>query len=447
MKLRSILLLLAVIAINSSGLALAKENNRPYSFSSARKTGQIDAVTVQLEVGGDVKDVVGGKEDREKMSVRCSLAYDEKTLLTPGDGQNQWRSVRHYRKVETVVNIGKEQFKPALRPERTLVAAEIGEQKSALFSPRGPLTREELDLLDLQGNSLLLDALLPEKPVAAGESWKPAEKILAQLLGLDEIGQSDVQCSLKSVAKEAAGDIARFEIAGKLSGAVLGVTSEIEILGKFRFDMRRNRIDWLGLLIKEQRQSSPVTDGLDTTAKLSVAIVPADQVPELSDDGLKDVQLQSTPELLQLSHASKDGGWEIAYDREWNINRNMQDKIVMRRIERGDQIAQCNLSSLQKREPDKVVALEEFQEDIKKALDKDFKEFVEAAQSVDPAGRRVLRVVARGTASDLPIRWIYYHLADRQGRQAAFVFTVEEKFVERFDGADQKLVQSLKFME
>ena len=68
-------------------------------------------------------------------------------------------------------------------------------------------------------------------------------------------------------------------------------------------------------------------------------------------------------------------------------------------------------------------------------------------ERADAADRRVLRVAAGGTASELPFRWIFYQVADREGRQASLVFTVEEKFVERFGNADEKLLNSLRIGE
>ena len=54
---------------------------------------------------------------------------------------------------------------------------------------------------------------------------------------------------------------------------------------------------------------------------------------------------------------------------------------------------------------------------------------------------------SRGTVSEVPIRWIYYHVADQQGRQAVFAFVVEEKFYDRLGEKDQKLVDSFRFKE
>jgi hypothetical protein len=112
-----------------------------------------------------------------------------------------------------------------------------------------------------------------------------------------------------------------------------------------------------------------------------------------------------------------------------------------------DVVAQCNLSSLPKSDPAKLISLEAYQEELRAALGKNFGEFVEASESATPAKNRLLRVVIRGTASDLPMRWVYYHVADPQGRQAVFVVVVEEKLYDRLAGADKKLVDSFRFLE
>ena len=88
---------------------------------------------------------------------------------------------------------------------------------------------------------------------------------------------------------------------------------------------------------------------------------------------------------------------------------------------------------------------------MRQALGKSFGEFVEASESVDPAKYRVLRVVVHGVAhnksADVPIRWIYYHLADQQGHQAALTFIVQQEYLERFADADKPIVESLRFVE
>ena len=419
-------------------------NKAKHEFPNSRTLGQIDRVKVEWKVGGEVIDVVDKKEHREKLSVACNLDYEEKTLQVPTKAQDLSTSLRYYQQAEAAEMIGDRSFKPVLRSQRGLIAVRISSQKPLLFCPSGSLTREELELVDVQGNSLLMDRFLPDKPVAIGDAWQPSEELMAQLLGLDEVGQTDVKCEFMEITDE----VARFEMKGNVSGAADGVTASIELKARYRYDLKRKRIDWLGMVVRERRQTSPVSDGLDVTSQLQVIIVPAEGTSRLDESDSTDFALNPTAESTRLSHVSKEGGWELLYDRNWHVYRDQKDlaAAVLRRIEQGEMIAQCNVSALAPGEPDKLVSLEKYQEDIQHALGSDFKEFVEAGQTGDKANRRVLRVVVRGSASDLPIMWNYYHIADQQGRQMACVFTFEEKYADRLGKADREIIDSLRFV-
>ena len=279
-------------------------------------------------------------------------------------------------------------------------------------------------MIDILGNSLLLDDLLPEGPVAVGQTWKPADKVVAALLGLDAASRCDVQCVLKEVTDA----VARFELAGQVEGPVNDTTARIQLKGKYRFDLRTGRIDWFALLSKEDRGISQVADGFEVVVRLQMTITPEEPSPELAEAKLATVSdLEPTPERTQLCYQSPGSRWRIIHDRRWYLGSDDRDVAVLKRIDKGTLIGQCNASSLAQRDPDKLVSLEEFQEDVRQALGENFGEFVEASQSVNAAKHRVLRVVVHGVvhnkSADVPIRWIYYHVADQQGRQAALTFT------------------------
>jgi len=433
--------LLAVVATVASTVSAA-DAKPTFTLHSQRKPGQTDRVGVLLEAGGETTYLDEGKRKCEKMSVVCRLEYDEKTLETPANvdgvwGDGVWRSVRDYQKAAVVVKVGEVEFKPEIHPQRRLIGAQFTEQTLTLFSPAGPLARAELDAIDVPADSLLLDGLLPEKPVAVGDHWRHSKKLLCAMLGLDEVAESDVESTLKEVTKV----VARFELSGCVQGAIHGVSTKIELKGKYRFDRRSKRIDWLGMLLKEERESSFVDDGVDAVSRLQITIKPTPVPESLAEATLEKVALTPTEALTRLAYESNDG-WRCGFDRRW-YRRNL---AVFQMIDRGEMLAQCNISSLPRRDPEKLVSLEEFQADVRQALGESFGSFIEASQRVDPAGHRILRVVAHGKSSDLPIRWVYYHVADQQGRQAALTFTVEQKLVERFADADKPIVVSLRFV-
>jgi hypothetical protein len=415
---------------------------RTHVLCSGREVGAMDRIEARLVVGGDLTEAVDNKIQRMKMRVECDFSYDEKTLEVPTGSVDRARSARYYDKLDTVIKVDDAAIKPVLRPQRRLIGVEIELPKMTLFSPHGALTRDELDLIDVLANSLLLDRLLPEKPVAIGEAWKHPEELMVALLGLDAARQSDVQ----SVLKEVTGTVARMELSGRVEGATGGVSTEIELKAKYRFDLKNKRIDWLGLLVKEQRSIGHVKRGVDAVARFEVRISPKAGSPRLSDAALENLSLKPTAELSRLSHSSVEGGWQITHDYDWHVIGDHRELTILRRVDRGELIAQCNVSALPELGPGKQVTLTEFQEDVRKALGESFGEFVEAGQWGSEADYRVYRVVVRGEVSQLPIQWCYYLVANKEGRQVAFTFTVEQKLVESFDKADERLIRSFRFL-
>ena len=432
-----VVLFLATVATATA----AKE--KKHSFRSSRSLGALDHVVVLLEVGGDLTVSENNEVKGRKMSVVGNFSYDEKILHVPADPAGPLRSIRHYEKAEAVIKVDDGGFKPVLDDRRRLIGVKINKSQGVLFSPTGPLTQEELDLIDVLANSLLLDRLLPERPVAVGEHWRLSKELVTVLLGVDALNKSEVDCKLTEVTARAA----RFEISGQAEGATKGISSEIELKAKFRFDRRTRRIDWVGLLVKEHRDIGHVMQGLDGVARLQIRITPKAASAALAETALEDVVLEPTEALTRLVFRPPGGGWQFTHDRRWNINAAEHDLAIFRFIDRGEFVAQCNVSTLAKVKPGKQQTLETFQRDIQETLGKRFGEFVEAGQWADKNNYRVLRVVVRGLVSELPIHWHYYLVADEHGHQVALAFTVEGKLVERLGEADKELVSTLRFVD
>ncbi len=409
---------------------------------SARKAGQIDHIEVLLEVGGDVSDKADGKVNQEKMSVVCNLTYAERTLRPTADADHPAESVRYYEKAVAVVKVGKDGFKPTLRDARQLIATQYDGRKVTLFSPQGPLTREELEVIDILGNSLLLDDFLPGREVSAGDTWEHSPELLGALLGLEEVGQSKVESRLAELNERSA----LIHLKGNLAGAVNGVTTEVQLKAKYRFNRKTRRIDWFGLLVRERRKSSPVADGFDAVARVQLKITPKAEYAALSNDVVTSLKLDPAV-ASKLQHESSQGDWSVAHDRRWIITADRHDLTVLRMIDRGEYLAQCKVSPLPKTAAEQQITLEKFQEDVRRALGDSFGEFIEAGQGVNDANYRVYRIVARGKVADLPIQWSYYMLSDEHGHQVVLAFSVEGKLVEQFGQIDRELVADVRFLE
>ena len=93
-----------------------------------------------------------------------------------------------------------------------------------------------------------------------------------------------------------------------------------------------------------------------------------------------------------------------------------------------------------------LIAETNFQSDVEHVLGERLAHFDSAAERKTSSGLRLLKVVAAGTASDLPIEWRYYLAIDPEGRRVALTFTMESNLVDRFANADQIIVESLEML-
>lgn len=428
-----------LLAVACSAVTSSAET--AYNLTASLGPGSLQQVQAVVEVRGDLL-VEGGEGEPQKLPIVVSgkVAYDERLLAVQDDGLR--RSVRHYREAAAEIKVGQGLVTPQLNPERRILVAQIEAGEATLFSPLGPLTRDDLELVDIQGNSLALSGLLPQRAVRAGESWELDRGALAILLGLDTITRSDVRGSIEPPDDSTA----VLTLEGSLEGAAEGVVSKIEIKAKVNFDLTRRAVTWLAANFRERRDIGHGEPGFDVTARLRLAIAPQTHAEPLGDQALRDLPLSATAGALLLQLTPQKSFFRLIHDRRWRVLMDRHDLCVLRCVDRGDLLAQCNISELADAEPGKRLALEGFQAEVLDSLTSNAGQVTEASQETSDGGLRILRVQATGIASEIPIVWVFYHISNEQGRQAALSFTLASDAQERFAGGDRTLVETFEFL-
>jgi hypothetical protein len=245
---------------------------------------------------------------------------------------------------------------------------------------------------------------------------------------------------------EVEGDRARVEFQGQLVGHDDGVRTAMEIRGKLNVDLPTRAVRWLAVGIGENRNASPAGPALKAQARLRAVFEPADDAEELIDQRLEALDLAeqiANPGSLQLTYVSESAGFQIVHDRAWHPISERSGPVVLRRIEQGRVVAQCNISKLNRLPAGSELTLAQFEEEIRQALGTSFGSITESDASTTPQQLRQLRVTAGGTVSQVPIQWMYYHLNDDDGNRWSAVFTCEADRLEDFAGQDSALMNSL----
>lgn len=426
--------------------APAEGTSSKVALVSRRSADSIDRVEILLDVAGELK-LAEGQEgtapETQKMNTIAQLAYEEKTVAVAAAAGQATRAWRYYDRADVDIKVGQAAFAPRLRPSRRLIGVEVAQGKTILFSPQGTLLRDELDLLDVLGNSLLLEQLLPQGRVALGDRWEISSEIVAALLGVEQVEQSQAQATLADLTEAAA----RIELGGQLRGKTGGQRTAIRWKGRCRYDRSAARVDWFALSLHEDRARGVIGPGLDVVATLQVRIAPQ-KVPEhLTEDLLRGLAAEPSAELLRLSYVPPDGGWQLEHDRRWMLISEQGNTAVFRLADSGQYVAQCSIVASRAAEAGKEVSLAEFQDEIRQALGKNFGQFLRASQSPGPRGALCYRVEVEGMVAELPVKWLYAMLQEAEGRRAVLAFVIEGAMVERFGQADQELIAAFRLAD
>jgi hypothetical protein len=437
---------IALTAALAALLAASTFAKDTYDLRVIKDAGDLAKVRAQLEVTGTLRTKADGQEKQHSLSVSALMEYGEHRLSASGDGRS---SLRYYDKAEAKIRIDQGEHQPKLAAGRRLAAVYVTAEKARLFCPGGHLTRDELDLIDIPGNSAVLPLLLPRKEVQVSDKWPAPADALAMLLGIDAVSSTDVQCTLTEVTAPqiGSGRLAKVQFAGHVDGSAGGVATEIALKGNFDYDMKARRVARLDMQIEEDRAIGHVGPGLKVNCRVQLVAHPLKNSPQLMDDRTIRLARSPDPEALLLAYESADG-YRLLHSRQWHVVDQRENVTALRLIEGGELLAQCNIAPAKKdgSKPDQAgpQTLMAYQQEVKKALDKRFRKQLLAKETKTKTGLEAFIVVAEGEAQDVPVRWVYYLLTHASGKQVGLAFTLEPKHVERFGAAAEELVNTLR---
>jgi hypothetical protein len=377
---------------------------KPVMLKSSRKAGSTDLVETLLEVSGDVKQVDNEmKSVSDKMEVVAGFRYEERIDKFSADS-SALTSVRQYNLAKAKMKIGKGLKTPQLNEDMRTIVCTLDQGKVSLFSPKGSLRGEELLLVeDLPGNTLTLDRLLPDKEVKVGESWKIDVSVLKSFLSLDAVSENNVEAVLTAVAD----NMAMVELVGDVHGVYIGAPTEMTVRAKYQFDLKTQRINWLGLLIEENRSIGHVSPGFELVARLQVKISPSETPEALTDEVMKAVDKEPNRKVLELKYDAVRAPWHFLHSRDWYVYQDDTQTTILRKVHKGELVAQCNIADMGKVDVKTMTTLTKFQKELADGLGANFGKFVSAAESKNKRGNKVYRVLIDGNVDDLKLRWIY----------------------------------------
>ena len=408
------------------------------------RTADATRATVELKAEGTFKPSAppGSPEPKSlALKVESRLEFVERVMSVDNQGQPR-KAVRQVEQAAATINGEVRPSASALRPEAALLIAERRESSVLVASSGGPLTRSELELVQGPGDPLALSALLSPKPVAVGDRWIVGDLAAKNLSGYDALASNALEATLEAVDEGSA----RVRLLGTIRGAALGGEGSMACDGSFTFDRKANRVGSLTLRRAETRRAGPIEAGLDVKSVLSVARTSTALDRPLDDDALIARAAEPSGGRDLLFFNAPDGKYTLLHDRDWHLFWDDPRQVVLRRLDRGEMVAQCNLSAGPNAGKGRHQDLGQFRDDLRKALGDRFVEIVGQGEVEGaPAGGFRYKVTIRGKQGDAGVLWHYYLIANPDGDQLIATFTLGLAQQAQFADQDLRLIGSLEW--
>ncbi|MCA9040200.1 MAG: hypothetical protein KDA65_07645 [Planctomycetaceae bacterium] len=374
------------------------------------------------------------------LNVEAQLKYVEQRLEGAGRDARAFRALRQYENCRAKISVSENLVDSLLRKERSQIAVHGYRQGLKRVSAEGPLTRNELDLLETPGDSLAIVALLPDKPVEVGDSWSVPDWAFQMLTASEAVMKSDLTCTLDRVER----NVAHVSFQGSLEGATGGSPCVIKVKGQFTFLTDLKYLKEVTMTQTEDRSAGPVSPGLKVTATVKLERYPAVNPDVIPENAEEIVPLQPTEEQLALELKTP---WKFSFvhSRNWHIFQQTVSSTTLRYVEDGSFIAQCDLMKLNDVLPGRHVSAKQFQDDIRRSLGEQLSEIGKLKEETLENKVITYRVDAQGNARELDMTWLYYLTASPEGKQTSFVFSVETQLLPELGNEDELIIQSVQF--
>jgi hypothetical protein len=295
---------------------------QPVTLAEGLKPDGACRVEVRVKVAGKLAlpTTEKGKPPQPvTLSGTSKVVYEER-VLKPDDA-GLLKTVRGYREVEFERSIGEAKQDAGIRPSvRRMIVIKSGDRK-APFSPDGPLTWGEIDVVRTDVFlPALIPGLLPAGAVKPGDAWKVTAAALAELTDMEKVESGELAVKFLAVTKVRGAPMAKLQVGGAVRGVNEDGPNRQTLDGTAYFDLTGNFLAYLSVkgtkeLLDGKGQTLGVVNGQFTLDRTPLAKLPDD----LSDASLRDLDLKPGAENTLLLYDNPDLGVRFLYPRGWRV--------------------------------------------------------------------------------------------------------------------------------
>ncbi len=430
--------LVATLLVGSGPRELSGQNVARVNLTPDSSTSTIYRVVSRLDGRGVVSPA---QEKSIRLQLDARFQYDERVIAR----KQLHKSIREYETARAEIRLGDGSIINQLPEDRRIIIAQTHDTNRPvkLAAIGGLLTQKEFELINVPANTLILGDFVAHSGVSEGDAWEPPADQLARFLNIDAIEQSDVQLKLENLER----GIARLFVGGNVTGQVDDAQTEITVSGTIHFDTRAGFMRGCELTINQRRDISRLAPGLDATFKMLVRMAPVSDSPRLTNEGLAELRQQAGTISDDFLLMTPDRSIELVHSRDWRVITQPRDRSILRLIENGRMLGQCDIIPLPSRPTDKPQTLEQFREVVAAKLADQNATITEANQSTTKQGLEWMRVTASGATDGVRLIWTYYTISHPDGQRVQLVFTSEPELSGSFSQHFDSMIGNLSFRE
>jgi hypothetical protein len=197
------------------------------------------------------------------------------------------------------------------------------------FSPDGPLTWAEIDLVRTDVFTPALAGLLPDRPVAPGDRWPASPAAVEELTDIEKVDGGGLECRFDEITTLAGRRLARIRLTGTVRGVNEDGPNSQSLDGCFYFDLGSNHISYLSLdgthmlLDKDGKPTGKIRGQFVLTRQANTAS------PDLDDKTVRRLQLEPNAENTLLLYDNPDLGIRLLHPRRWRVGQIRGRQITL----------------------------------------------------------------------------------------------------------------------
>jgi hypothetical protein len=313
---------------------LVANADEPIRISESFSPGDQCRVSCRVEISGTLTPEPEKGKQSKPMPLKgdSAIEYDERILAVDSKGTVQ-RTVRIYRRIDFLRTVGGREQHQTIRPAVRRLVLLRKDNIKVPFSPDGPLTWGEIDLVRTDVFTPALRGLLPPHAVRQGERWKAIVDAMIELTDMERIDDGGLDCKLEEVTTLSTSSQPRRQARIAFTGTVRGVNEDgpnrQQLDGYLYFDLESNHVSYLTLkgvhsLLNRDGKEVGKVEGRFTLTRQTQP-----RSKDLDDDALRGVTLEPNASNTLLLYDNSDLGVRFLHPRRWRLAAERGQQITL----------------------------------------------------------------------------------------------------------------------